>query len=148
MKKSKHADCAVAKIKQDEKAVQDISACFSEFKCDPFDMTNTQLQSLQSGLLASDELVADLETAKSDGKKKVPDLMNNRVYSKSASLSDRISCSKRLIFANQCPDNTTCLENKISTQEMEHIALAAVIELVETSGAFSLEEVLDHHVTD
>ena len=111
-------------------------------------MTNTQLRSLQSGLLASDELVADLETAKSDGEKKVANLMNNSVYSKSASLSDRISCSKRLNFANQCPDNTTCLENKISTQEMEHRALAAVIELVETSGAFSLEEVLDHRVTD
>ena len=31
---------------------------------------------------------------------------------------------------------------------MEHRALAAVIELVETSGAFFLEEVLDHRVTD
>jgi len=38
--KGKHADCSLSKMKKDEQAVQDISACLTEFKCDPFDHTN------------------------------------------------------------------------------------------------------------
>jgi len=60
--KGRHADCSLSKMKKDEQAVQDISSCLSEFKCDPFDHTNQTLRSLQSGIPASDALAADLDS--------------------------------------------------------------------------------------
>ena len=105
-KKTKHIDCSKSKLKTDEKAIQDISDCFKEFKCDPFDLTNTQIRSLQSGIPASDELVADLKSAKSDGEKMVQKFIDERVFSKKSSLNDRIPRSKRLNFANQELQNT------------------------------------------
>ncbi len=41
--KGKHADCSLSKMKKDEQAVQDMSACFKEFQCDPFDHTDQTL---------------------------------------------------------------------------------------------------------
>ncbi len=42
-----HADCkkqgSLSKMKKDDQAVHDMSACFNEFKCDPFDHTNQTL---------------------------------------------------------------------------------------------------------
>jgi len=52
--KGRHADCSLSKMTKDEQAVQDISSCLSEFKCDPFDHTNQTLRSLQSGIPDSD----------------------------------------------------------------------------------------------
>ena len=75
----KHADC---KIKKDEQAVQDISACLTEFMCDLFDQVNQTLRSLQSGTPASNSLALDLKSAKFDGIQKVQDFMDERVYSK------------------------------------------------------------------
>ena len=36
----KHADCSPSEIKKDEQAVQDVSACLTEFMCDPFNHVN------------------------------------------------------------------------------------------------------------
>ena len=66
-KKTKYTDCSKSRLKTDEKAIQDISDCFKEFDCDPFDPSNTHLRSLQSGIPASNELAADLKSAKTDG---------------------------------------------------------------------------------
>ena len=38
--KRKHADCSVSKMKTDERAVQNISSCLTEFNCDTSDLTN------------------------------------------------------------------------------------------------------------
>ena len=46
-----------------------MSDCLKEFRSDPFDVTNTQLRSLQSGIPASDELIKDFKSAKLDGEK-------------------------------------------------------------------------------
>ena len=90
----KHADCSSTKIKIDEQAVQDISSCLTEFKCDPFDLDNQTLRSLQSGLPATEALVADFKSAKEDGKIKVKELREERVYSKGKSLNDRVPRSQ------------------------------------------------------
>ena len=105
-------NCSKSRLKTDEKAIQDISDCFKEFKCDPFDLSNTQIRSLQSGIPASDELAADLKSAKSDGEKMVQKFMDERVFSKTSSLNDRIPRSKRLNFANQELQNTDKLVTK------------------------------------
>ena len=88
-------------MKEDEQAVHDISSCLNEFKCDPFDHTNQTLRSLQSGIPASDALAADLESAKEDGRSKVKEFMDDRVYSKTKSLNDRVMRSKRTKFSTQ-----------------------------------------------
>ena len=118
-KKTKHIDCSKSKLKTDEKAIQDISDCFKEFKCDPFDLSNTQLRSLQSGIPASDEIAADLKSAKSDGEKMVQKFMDGRVFSKTSSLNDRIPRSKRLNFPNQELQNTDKLVAKEKVNAME-----------------------------
>ena len=118
-KKTKYMDCSKSRLKTDEKAIQDISDCFKEFKCDPFDLTNTQIRSLQSGIPASDELAADLKSAKSDGEKMVQKFIDERVFSKKSSLNDRIPRSKRLNFANQELQNTDKLVTKEKANDME-----------------------------
>ncbi|KAG7175326.1 BLOC-1-related complex subunit 6-like [Homarus americanus] len=55
----KHADSAMSKIKIEEKANADLSACLTEFKCDPFGHTNQTVRSLQSGIPASEMIAAD-----------------------------------------------------------------------------------------
>ena len=80
--KTKHADFSKARIKKDEKAVQDMSDCLKEFGTDPFDLSNTQLRSLQSSLPASDELLKDFKSAKHDGEKWVEEFTDRCVYSK------------------------------------------------------------------
>ena len=57
--KGKHADSTLSKIKKDEKVIQDISSCLNEFKCNPFNHTNPTLQSLQSGIPASEVIATD-----------------------------------------------------------------------------------------
>lgn len=47
----KHADCSLSKMRIDEQALQDISACLTEFHCDPFDQSDQTLRSLQSAAL-------------------------------------------------------------------------------------------------
>ena len=125
----------------------DISDCFKEFKCDPFDISNTKLRSLQSGIPASDELAADLKSAKSNGEKMVQKFMDERVFSKKSSLNDRIPRNKHLNFANQELQNTDKLIAKEKANDMEQLSLFTVVEFVQTSGSFELEDVLQHRIT-
>ena len=101
LSKQKHADCSRSKIKKDEQAIQDISACLTKFECDPLDHTDQTLRSLQSGIPASEELAADLKSAKEDGKNKVKEFLSQRVYSKTKCLTDRVSHNNRRNFASQ-----------------------------------------------
>ena len=58
-----HKENSTKRLLQDERAVQDLDRCIIEFACDPFNETNPTLRSLQSGMVASDQLIADFETA-------------------------------------------------------------------------------------
>ena len=60
-----------ARLKKDEMAVQDLETCMVEFDAESFDESKPTLHSLQSGLVASPELVADLRSALQDGKTQV-----------------------------------------------------------------------------
>ena len=118
-KKNKHTDCSKSRLKTDERAIQDISDCFKEFDCDPFDLSNTQLRSLQSNIPASDELAADLMSAKSGGKKMVQKFMDERVFLKTISLYDRIPRSKCVNFANQELQSAGNVDPKVKAKDME-----------------------------
>ena len=96
----KHVDCSKSKMKMDEQAIQDLSNCFAEFKCNPFDECDQSLRSLQSGIPATEVLASDLQSAKEDGSRKVGKFLQERVYSKTKSLNDRVPRNKRLNFCN------------------------------------------------
>ena len=61
-----HVECQPARMRNDEKRIQDILACFVEFDSDPFGVVNPALRTLQSGFLASSELVSDFKLALSE----------------------------------------------------------------------------------
>ena len=65
-------------MKKDEQAIHDLSECFCEFQCNPFDFTNQILRSLQSGITASKELAEDLKSAKKDGETKLEEFLQLR----------------------------------------------------------------------
>ena len=146
-RKTKHADCSKSRIRKDEQAVQNISDCLKEFGTDPFDQSNTQLRSLQSGIPASKELVNDFKTAKSDGEKWVKDFSERCIYSKQGSLKEKIPNSKRLNFAKQELDVDGGVKTKLKAIDMEKIGLSQVLELVEASGSLNLETILRNRIT-
>ena len=55
----KHVECQPARMKKDEQAILDLQACMHDFEADPFGISPT-LRSLQSGLVASPDLLHDL----------------------------------------------------------------------------------------
>jgi len=71
----KHVECQPARMRKDEQAVQDLQACMKDFDAEPFDISSPKLRSLQSGLVASPELVHDLETALPHGQAQAGTLM-------------------------------------------------------------------------
>jgi len=97
---------------------------------------------------ASELLVSDLKSAKEDGVRKVEEeYLQERVYSKTKSLNDRVSRNKRLNFATQERKKADSEVTKGRTEEMESKALASVLMLVEKNGTIKLEDVLKHRVT-
>ena len=59
-----------------------MNECLKEFQCDPFDLSNTTLRSLQSGLGATEEFLADVTSAKNDGQQMVNDFLEERVFAR------------------------------------------------------------------
>ena len=82
----KHVECQPARMKKDEQAVQDIQACMKDFGADPFDTSLPTLRSLQSGVIASPELVHDFMTALPDAQAQVEILLQERVSTKNEPL--------------------------------------------------------------
>ena len=118
----------------------------NEFDSFPFDPASPTLRTLQSAMPASDKLTADFNSAHADGEKKLISFMQDRVFSKSASLHDRVPLSKRLTFAKRLLADKTKENLKARAAEMEQTALKAVIDLVEVSILVHLPELLEHRV--
>ena len=111
--------------------------CLKEFQCDPFDLSDTTLRSLKSRLCATNELLTDVMSAKRDGEHMVRTFMDERVFSKAKSLSDKIPRSNRLNFEKE--DTITILgpTGNEKAQEMERDALETVVGLVDKLGALN-----------
>ena len=141
----KHVECQPARMKKDEQAVQDLQACMHDFEADPFGISPT-LRSLQSGLVASPELLHDLKTAIPDGQAQVQTFLQERVFTKNKPLSATIHRNKRRNFAS---DNI-CTPSGAHMQvaHMERSGLAALVDLAEGSGMIQLESALDRRVTE
>ena len=66
---------------------------------------------------------------------------------KQGSLKEQIYHSKGLKFANQELHIVGGIEAKLKASDMERQAFSAVVELLEISGSFELEDVLQHRAT-
>ena len=58
-----------------------------QFEADPFDDTSPALWSLQSGVTASPEILADLQHALQEGSEQAKDVLEKRVFAKELPLS-------------------------------------------------------------
>ena len=128
-----HAENSTSRLKIDEQAVQDLNNCINEFDCDPFDLTKPTLRSLQSGMIASEELVQDFETAHDDGEMLVKNFFDKRMFSAEKSFDATISRNARGNF-NRPPAVEIGPKASVSrTAVMENKAMAEVISLVQNS---------------
>ena len=87
--KKKHIECQSSRMKKDERAVQDIETCLEEFDKKLFEASNLILRTLQSAIVASDKLIADLNKTISEGDERMS-FLNKRIYSKKSSICDTI----------------------------------------------------------
>ena len=146
--KRKHKECGPKRMREDEQCVQDLVACMHEFDSLPFDAASPTLRTLQSAMPASDELIADFNSAHAYGEDKLIGILQDRIFTKKTSLHACIPLSKRLTFA-KCPCTEKRKEDlKARTAEMEQTALKAVINLVEVSELVNLPELLEHRVVE
>ena len=90
-----HAENSTSRLRIDEQAMQDLSSCINEFDCDPFELTKPTLRSLQSGMITSEELVKDFETAHDDGEALVKKFFDERMFSTEKSFDATISRKMR-----------------------------------------------------
>ena len=126
-------------MKKVEQAVQDLILGMDDFNADPFDEIVPELRSLQSGVIASPEVLEDVRNALEQGEKQSNDILEKRVFSKEFSLKAKITKSKRLTLAITPINNTKTCSN---TVEMERNALATVIVSAEKNDLIALESVL------
>lgn len=145
--KRKHVECSPKRMREDEQCVQDLIACMHEFDSFPFNPASPTLRTLQSAMPASDELIADFNSAHAAGEEKLTSFLQERVFSKKTSLHAPIPLSKRLTFAKE-PKEKPGEELKAKAAEMERSALKAVINLVEVSQLVDLSELLAHRVVE
>ena len=97
----KHTECAPARVRADEQAVQDIS-CVEEFDCYPFDAASPTLRILQSDIPASPELIRHFLTARQDGESKLQSIwMSVSTQRKSPSM---IGSSAAVVSLSQVPE--------------------------------------------
>lgn len=142
----KHVECQPARMKKDEQAVQDLQACLRDFEANPFDISLPTLRSLQSGLIASPELLHDFKTAIPDGQAQVETFLQERVLTKIKPLTATIHRNKRQNFASE----KICAPSGVNMQvaHMERSELAALVDLAEGSGMIQLESALVRRVTE
>ena len=143
----KHVECQTSRLKKDEQAIQDIQSCLEEFSTNPFDESNPVLRSLQSAIIASDELVADVKKAINEGLYQVETLMRERVYSKSSSIRDTISRNKRIDFSSDLVQaGPSGKKEKANTMERE--GLLSIFNLAEESNLIDLVQLMGNRITN
>ncbi|KAK1879203.1 U3 small nucleolar RNA-associated protein 10 [Dissostichus eleginoides] len=146
--KRKHTECGPKRMREDEQCVQDLVECMHEFDTFPFDTASTTLRTLQSAMPASDELVADFNSAHAAGEKKLTHFLEERVFNKNTSLHAPVPLCKRLTFAKALSKEKPSDELKAKAAEMERSALKAMINLVEGSQLVNLPELLEHRIVE
>lgn len=142
----KHVECQPARMKKDEQAVQDLLSCMKDFEAEPFDESNPTLRSLQSGMVASPELVQDFKTALQDGQTQSEAILQERLFTKTKTLTSTIHKNKRRNFASD-PVRVSS-GTSMTVDHMKKSGLAALLDLANGSGIIKLETALEGRVTE
>lgn len=144
-----HKENTTARLFLDERGVQDLESCIKEFDCDPFDLTKPILRSLQSGMVASDELVADFDTAHSDGESLVQSFFKERMFSNEKKFDATIHRNSRHSFSKPPVAKDASKQKATKTDAMENKAMAEIITLAQNlEDGLVLSEVMEHRVTE
>ena len=144
-----HAKNSTSRLMINEQAVKDLSSCINEFDCDSFDLTKPTLRSLQSEMIASEELVKDFKTANDHGEALVKKFFDVRMFSTEKSFNDTISRNARGNF-NRPPAGEIGPKASVSrTAVMENKAMAEVISLVEKCDVkLNLVQIIEYRITE
>ena len=104
------------------------------------------LRTLQSAIIASDELIDDLKKAISEGDEQILSFLNEWVYSKNSSIRDTIPKNKRIDLPNdflqQIPGG-----KKEKANQMERDGLLSILNLAEKNNIIDLVELLRNRIT-
>ena len=142
-----HRENCKKRLQRDEKGVQDLDKCLGEFDCDPFDETKPTLRSLQSGMMASDQLVVDFENAHKDGEVLVQSFFKERMFSDEKNFDDTMHRNSRCSFTK--PPIVKGTSRVTKTDAMENKAMTEVISLAQKcEDTFRLSDVMQYRVTD
>ena len=146
MKREKrdHIANAKSRLVKDETAVQALIGCIDEWDCNPWSSDESPLCTPQSGFLASEKLIGDFESAKSDGERQVDQFFEERILSSEKLIRDRIKLNKRASFVKPPKEQVNITTNK-ATDGMENKAMVSLLNIAES--AINLEEVMKHPVT-
>ena len=101
---------------------------------------------MQSGVVASKEIINDLYSALPEGLTQARDILEKRVFSKQESMKATIHRNKRL----NLPSKQICEPSGIyiNATQMEKYGLAALMDFAENRGMISLEMLLERRVTE
>ena len=141
----KHKENVKSRLRADETAVQAITSIFTEWQCDPFDMTNQELRTLHAGMLCPDELLKDFESAHQDGEDAIRVSFEERLFSNCKSIFDRMSKNNRLNFAKICK-GSPC-SSKENGKVMESKAMISVIELARSENPAMFNDIWNYRIT-
>ena len=89
-------ECLLPRLKKYEQAIQDLLSTLDDFNSDPFDDSFPTLRSLQNGIVATTEILEDLNTALDVGNKKVKHLLEEITFNKEKSLNATLKKNKRI----------------------------------------------------
>ena len=119
-----------------KKDVQDLILWINHFDANQFDESVPELCLLQSGVIASSEVLEDLRNAFEEGEKQSNDILEKRVFSKKLYF---ITKSKKINPGITPINITKACSNAV---EMERNVLVMVVYLAEKNDVISLELVL------
>ena len=144
-----HKENTTARLLLDERGVQDLDNCITEFDCDPFDLSKPVLRSLQSGMIAPDELVQDFDSAHDDGEALVQTFFTERMFSNEKQFDATIHRNSRHSFSKPPKAKDASKQKVTKTDAMENRAMAKIITLAqELEDSLVLAEVMEYRVTE
>ena len=130
---------------KDVKTVEILIGTLQEWNTNPLNTEIPNLCSLESGLLVSEELVKDFDSAKEEGDKQATKFFEERVLTNEKQIYDRINLNKRSNFSKPTVNKNT--GNVRKTNAMENRAVVKSISLAETA-AVDLEELIRYRLTE
>ena len=104
------------------------------------------LRSLESGLIASKDLVVDFYTAKVDGCRQIDEYFEERVKTTQKKIIDRIKQNKRQSFKNP-PEKAVKKNTTKNTDAMENKAMINLVQAAEKPG-LDLQSVMEYRLTE